>query len=755
MADFFSSPALLQALSGGGGLLPDPQVAALQPRMQLASALTQQGTSDAPTNKMGAFSRLAQALLGGYMMNSNNQQLQDIQSQRQKDAVAAANYMTGGDGGNLGLSVPKLSTTTAPTTQPEVPASQPSAAPASGGTAQPSSGAGSTLPTATPAISAAVHQNESGGSMAPGITGDNGAAAGPMQVHQAALDDVNKATGNNYTLDQVKADPLLGKRVGDAYIHILEQRFPGRPDLVAAAYNAGPTRTQAAVDSGAGIAGLPQSTQAYVAKTGLKPVQVAGPGAPYETASTGQPQDQPGPQAPATPPQTGVNNPSVANALEMIHRAQAAMLANPYNPLIQKQAQMVIDNAHTLMGLDTFTTLPDGTQINNRTGQRSNAATPNAHFVTTPFGAEDTTGTHAPVYKPAPRLGEDVHGNTLSADSSGVSVFSQNPSGITGNTPEANAMRTIAEIGPKIANGTATDQERASYSTAATLFQNYKTQTNPADKNLISVPERPLPAGMPQPAGATGGATPVTTGNVRGAEVTQAVTQGQADADAKKISDEQAQIMQGHNSLGTTATIRATLPSVATGQGADMKLLSSQIGAALGISPDAMQKYIGTNPVQGELLQKKLFELSTGAVRGMGAREPGSVMTMFQKNYPNMSSRDMTIDAMTRLLDMDQTYKEDEIGARRNYLNNDLEDVKGGKSYKGFDGYTPPDPRIYQSAALASGGLPYATWSQGLSPQQQTEALRLAARVYPDATVLDSKGVKHTFQQPQAANAAR
>jgi hypothetical protein len=129
-------------------------------------------------------------------------------------------------------------------------------------------------------IPGAVHQLESGGRLQPGIVGDGGAANGPMQVHQGALDDVNRATGNNYTLDQVRADPLLGKRVGDTYLQMQAQRF-GRPDYALGAYNAGPTAMQNAIATGQGVAGLPPSAQQYVQR-GLSMLQQGG----------GQPQGQ-------------------------------------------------------------------------------------------------------------------------------------------------------------------------------------------------------------------------------------------------------------------------------------------------------------------------------------------------------------------------------------------------------------------------------------------------------------------------------
>lgn len=230
--------------------------------------------------------------------------------------------------------------------------------------------------------------------------------------------------------------------------------------------------------------------------------------------------------------------------------------------------------------------------------------------------------------------------------------------------------------------------------------------------------------------------------------------QGMSNQDVQTIQKDQEKASAGVPTLGTTATIRSLLPDVTTGKTADAKLLVTQWAAAAGMSPDQAEKYFGTNPVMGELLQKKLFELSTGAVRGMGAREPGSVISMFQRNYPNMNSRDMTIDAMTRLLDMDQIRNQDYASAKQQYHNesvNTLSDTQGYRGLQGFDTQFDKtnSPRIYSAAALASGGLPFQTWTKGLSPQQQADVLRLAGRVYPDATVLSSDGTRHQLAPPQ------
>lgn len=131
-----------------------------------------------------------------------------------------------------------------------------------------------------PRLASATHMLESSGSMRPGITGDGGQAHGPMQVHPAALADVNAKLGTNYTPKQLEDQPAIGKLVGDTYLAMQQQRF-GSPALALAAFNAGPGATQAAVDSGKGLSGLPPSTQQYVTK-GL---QLAGFG-PADAGTT-------------------------------------------------------------------------------------------------------------------------------------------------------------------------------------------------------------------------------------------------------------------------------------------------------------------------------------------------------------------------------------------------------------------------------------------------------------------------------------
>ena len=140
----------------------------------------------------------------------------------------------------------------------------------------------------------AVHQLESGGSTSPGVMGDGGFAYGPMQVHGPALADYNKAYGSNFTLAELSANPGTGVTVGNGYLDLMRQRFPGRDDYALGAYNQGPGAMQRAIDSGQGVAGLPNGGPAYVQRG------MALLGGSDVSASAGNSGDATAPTAPPT-----------------------------------------------------------------------------------------------------------------------------------------------------------------------------------------------------------------------------------------------------------------------------------------------------------------------------------------------------------------------------------------------------------------------------------------------------------------------
>lgn len=766
-----TSPLTLQMLlASGGGVQQDPAIAAALPRLQMAQALMQNGVSDAPTNKYGALSRVGQALLGNYTFDQAQGGIQDILKQRQTSSANALNSFFGN---------------------------------APPGNPQGNAPAGTPIPTSAtaPTSSVAAFADKLGSSEAPNPQAVNGQGfSGQFQFGAGRL-----ASDGLYTPAQgedLKGNQWKGTFNIPGFPTVKTQAdFLGNPAAQHAALALDVANTDHAIGQTPGADQFDQNGLRAVAHLGgldgMKQfVASGGKSDPndsngtklsdyYQKFSTGG--------APAPAP-TGQNAPQTSQSLMMMRQAMAYGAANPYDPNAQRIAAQMMDYAKTLGTLDTYNVDPvTHIQTNNRTGQQTPAAAPLPHYVPSPTGSIDTTGTHPPTYEPAPRVFTTQTGATGAVGSGGgITPIEASPTGIGGTGAENVVMRTLAELGPRIVAGdpTLTAQERAAYNTAATTYQGFKTATLPDTGALGRVPEHPLPPGMPPPVATaapsapppgtqeapsiphTGPsiAPPVTpamppqgtgnpdvtslTGGSRGPAVAQAATQSQIDNDSKAISEDQATAMKGHSALGATAAIRAVMPQVMTGPTADGRLLLARYATTLGIPGDQAQALIGTNPVQGELLQKKLFEIQTHALRLMGAREPGSVLNQFQQNFPNMASQPGTVDAMTRMMDMDQTYGEDDARGRQQYLNQQIQNVGQNRPYAGMGGYQQLDPRVYVGAGLASGGLPFATWSKGLSPEQQAEALKITARLYPDASALDANGVKHQIQRALPAQGA-
>src|SRR5207302_8152060 len=97
-------------------------------------------------------------------------------------------------------------------------------------------------------------------------------------------------------------DPVLHTEAGLKIVQDLMQQYPGRPDLVAAAYNAGP---QAVKDAGTAMPNYPE-TQGHVQRTlaHLKSQQQAQVAPP----APGTPQAPPPPTARSTPKEIAAYN---------------------------------------------------------------------------------------------------------------------------------------------------------------------------------------------------------------------------------------------------------------------------------------------------------------------------------------------------------------------------------------------------------------------------------------------------------------
>lgn len=208
---------MYQGYDGSAALYgQDPRLAKLYRQRRFAEQLAAISADASPVQSpWQGVARIAQALIGNYEMARADRDADLIGEEKQAEKAKMAQQYAALIGG---------------------PPTLPPAAAAVAGQPAP---AGGTV--------GSIHRVESGGSMQPGIYGDGGRSAGPMQVQEGALADVNRALGTNYTHGQLSADPELGKRVGEQYFEMLKARFGGDERKAAAAYNAGPGRVTAAI----------------------------------------------------------------------------------------------------------------------------------------------------------------------------------------------------------------------------------------------------------------------------------------------------------------------------------------------------------------------------------------------------------------------------------------------------------------------------------------------------------------------------
>lgn len=473
--------------------LQNPQLAAALRRQAFSQQLGKDATSFEPIQSpWQGVAKLANAGLSAFLMNKEDEDIKGIVEDQNKRSAANAALVAS-------LINPDMS-----------------APGAGGGTPQPSMTAaalqGKPLGNAldqVPAAPAIIHQNESGGAMRPGIYGDGGQAAGPMQVHPGALADVNKRYNTNYTHADLATNPDVGKKVGDAYYGILLEQFGGDQAKATAAYNAGSGRVAAAVQAYGDDwqKGLPPGTQAYLAR-GAGAQTTQGQGAPQPQQPQGGTMDAPAVMAQAK--KMIVVGMNMANSADPRERMMGNELAAQGRHM-QNQAQAEL------------------TRLDARANRNVQTAT------------IDING--------KPTLVQ------LGPDGSVLKTIGAAPGG---NGEEAESRKTLLSLSDKVQNGTASQQELKEYELAYRRLtqDDMKWVPDPTDPTgqrqvMARVEAKPLSGAFPKPNGAAGGLDVVPGTTKDGPQMTTDQAKSAGYADRMHASN---QIIAGMNDVGTNQT---------------------------------------------------------------------------------------------------------------------------------------------------------------------------------------------------------
>jgi hypothetical protein len=204
-----------------------------------------------------------------------------------------------------------------------------------------------------------------------------------------------------------------------------------------------------------------------------------------------------------------------------------------------------------------------------------------------------------------------------------------------------------------------------------------------------------------------------------------------SELDAADVAATRDAANAGRRDLATVRTIQDFLPQVATGWGGETKLEASRILKTLGVGEDKINSFLKTDPAAGQLLTKNFLQLSAGAVRQMGAREPGSVMFLFKDAYPGVPTDEKAITLQTNALYMNQRRQEAEAEEKAKFYGESLtQHQKDPTTYRGLTGFSPEfnkanHPEQYLHAAEAMSNYADKAWAKAKSDEQQTAIYNL------------------------------
>jgi hypothetical protein len=261
---------------------------------------------------------------------------------------------------------------------------------------------------------------------------------------------------------------------------------------------------------------------------------------------------------------------------------------------------------------------------------------------------------------------------------------------------------------------------------------------SPAAPGGIGIPG--LGATPPQGAGlnpAVGGAGVISSGMTDpqriGLEKAMALTNTQLEP---YLAKEQTARQQE----GIARSILDLLPQVRMGWGADTIQQGAKIMDSIGVPRSLVERF--THPQYGDDLNKLFLQYTSAEVRAMGAREPGSVISLFQANYPNLETHPQAAQLMVNALRMQSQWAADRSAAAQQWVADQRKNMgQFGENYQGLTGFENSfnktnNPHDYWRAAAAMAGEKDVAW-KGLDEAGQH---RVFAFIPKGEKFVDDKG---------------
>jgi hypothetical protein len=351
-----------------------------------------------------------------------------------------------------------------------------------------------------------------------------------------------------------------------------------------------------------------------------------------------------------------------------------------------------------------------------------------------------------------------------------------NPSGVTGSGDDASALRILNEVGPKMANGTATPQEAANYSTAAEIYRKPALQVDPVSKQTVKIYTRDLPTGFPDPASPAGGGGPGAGGGpkvvlpglspaqqqVERDPAAYKVAESQYDRDSKEVGAIGDAGRQAQADQVRIKEMQDVLQRFSTGPGTEWRTAASAwLQRWLPSAVTGWEKESATlSGADAAQAFSKLALVGAGTQeRGvLGARGGYQAIKLFKDANPGVNLQDATNKS---ILDMqmitNQANQDYSQAALSHFADNE---TKFGQTHQyaslaQFDRAwnAQRNPQVYAGAMGAVSGQPASQWAKGLSEDEYKRALDIVSRASPSATVNAKSG--RISMQPQAGQSSQ
>lgn len=201
-------------------------------------------------------------------------------------------------------------------------------------------------------------------------------------------------------------------------------------------------------------------------------------------------------------------------------------------------------------------------------------------------------------------------------------------------------------------------------------------------------------------------------------------------ADQERISKELTPMVdKANDQMATAQLIGDLLPRVATGWGAETKLEAARVMKGLGVSDDTVKNFLGTNAASGDVLQKQFLAQTAQAVRVMGAREPGSVISLFGKAYPNLATQPGAISLIENVLTMQGQRAHDQFALAQQHHSEQINGLSSGQPYVPLSKFesefnTGAHSSVNYLKAAQALASDKVAW-QGLNPEQVNQVWSL------------------------------